>query len=105
MMIVIPLEEDFEVVRAHTASLNSRQTAIDSEMLIVPSPWTVGSDWAPEDNFEFSLDPDAGWYNEAVDANIEDLIEHWQLPKTKPKKRKTHVSVCESFIFVYNLLF
>ena len=92
----IPLEDDFEVVHARTVSLTSRKTAIDSEISMVSSPWTVGSSWAPEDNLEFSLDPDAGWYDEAVEANIEDLIEHWKLPKAQPKKRKTHVSVCES---------
>lgn len=87
----IPLENDFEVVQARTVSLTSRKAAINLDVSSMPSPWTVGSSWAPEDNFEFSLDPDDGWYDEAVEINIEDLIE--QVAAVKPKKQKTHVSV------------
>ena len=95
----VPLEDDFEAVSASTITLTSRNAAISSEISFLPSPWTVGSSWGPEDNFEYSLDPDAGWYDEAVEANIEDIIE--QVANPKPKKRKTHVSVRES-LFLFN---
>lgn len=87
----IPLEHDFETVQARTASLTSRGAAVDLDISALPSPWTVGSSWAPEESYEFSLDPDDGWYDEAIKANIEDVMEEFATPKLK--KRRTHVSV------------
>lgn len=87
----IPLEDDFETVQARTASLTSRGAAVDLDVSSLPSPWTVGSSWAPEESYEFSLDPDDGWYDEAIEANIGDVMENVISPKLK--KRRTHVSV------------
>ncbi|KJA25187.1 hypothetical protein HYPSUDRAFT_135353 [Hypholoma sublateritium FD-334 SS-4] len=87
----IPLEHDFKTVQARTASVTSRGTAVDLDISSLPSPWTVGSSWAPEESYEFSLDPDDGWYDEAIEANIEDVMEEYVVPKVK--KRRTHVSV------------
>lgn len=95
----IPLEEDYEVVQARTASLTSRQTAVDSERDTLPSTWTIGASWAPEENFEYSLDADGGWYDEALYANIEDIMGDIYI--FKPKKRRSQASVCTSLLSIY----
>lgn len=97
----IPIEEDFEVVHARTASLTSRNTAVDTERDTLPSAWTVGSTWAPEESFEYSLDPDDGWYDEALYANVEDVMEDVLIPKAK--KKRSHASVCFSILLCLRL--
>lgn len=87
----IPLEEDYEVVQARTTSLTSRQTAVDSEREILPSTWTLGDSWAPEESFEYSLDPDHGWYDEALYANVEDVIGDIYVFKAKKKRSQASV--------------
>lgn len=88
----IPIEEDFEIVHARTASLTSRNAAVDTERDALRSSWTVGSSWAPEESFEYSLDPNDGWYDEALYANVEDVMENILIPKAK--KKRSHASVC-----------
>jgi hypothetical protein len=51
--------------------------------------WVVGDSWAPEENFEFALDPDGKWYNEQVEVPITETIEAPSYPaKPKPKKKR-----------------
>lgn len=88
----IPLEEDFEVVQARTASRTTfSRTAVDLGSFSVPSPWTVGSSWAPEENDDFSLDPDGEWYDEALEADVGDVME--SIVFFKAKKKRSQASV------------
>lgn len=89
----IPLEEDFEVVQARTASLTSRHTAVDSERASLRSAWTVGASWAPEESYEYSLDPDSGWYDEALYADVEDIMGDIFIFKAKKKQSQASVRV------------
>ena len=90
----IHLEEDFEVLRVRTASRSGpNNIAVETGRTSIPLPWTVGSSWAPEDNLEFSLDPDDEWYNEALEADIvntedKDVVIH------EKKKKWSQASVC-----------
>ena len=83
----IPLEEDFEVVRVQTVSRSGpNHITVETGRTSLPSPWTIGSSWAPEDNLEFSLDPDDGWYNEALEADIVDTEDKDVVIHEKKKK-------------------
>lgn len=87
----IPLEEDFEVVQARTTSrVPFNHVAADRRSFSVPSPWTAGSSWAPEENTEFSLDPNGDWYDEALEADIPGVMQVIQIPgiPTGRKRRK-----------------
>ena len=92
----IPLAEDFEVIQVRTASLTGpNNTATNSNEFSVNLPWTYGSSWAPEESHEFSLDPDNGWFDEALEAEVADVMENILLP---PKKRvrsqaSVHISI------------
>lgn len=97
----IPLEDDYEVVQARTASLTSRNGAINSQVSSLPLPWTIGTNWAPEENFEFSLDPNDDWFDETLDANVEDIMDHIIIPKTKNKRSDASVSL--SFGVIHTL--
>lgn len=88
----IPLEDDYEVVQARTASLTSRNGTINTPVSSLPAQWTIGSDWAPEESYEFSLDPDDEWFDEALDANVEDIMEEITIPKAKNKRSEASVS-------------
>lgn len=90
----IPLEEDYETVQAETASRTAfnHTAAVDLGSFPVPSPWTMGSSWAPEERDDFSLDPNDEWYDEAVEADIGDVMEHIAIPKGK--KKRSQASVC-----------
>lgn len=88
----IPLEDDYEVVQARTASLTSRNGPINSQVSSLPLPWTIGSSWAPEESFEFSLDPSDEWFDETLDANVEDVMDHIIIPKAKNKRSEASVS-------------
>lgn len=90
----IPLEDDFEVIQVRTASLTTRNDPYTSETTLLPLPWTVGSSWAPEESSEFALDPDEGWFDEVLEANVEDVMEQAATPKVK--KKRSHVSVCHT---------
>lgn len=89
----IPLEEDFETVSVRTASLSGPNSfPMTTDRSSVSSSWTFGDSWAPEDSQEFSLDPDQGWYDEAVDADIGDVMEGLEIP---PRRRnRSQASVC-----------
>ena len=85
----IPLEEDFESIQAHTASrVPFNQAAANQRIFSVPSPWTIGSSWAPEESTEFSLDPTDEWYDEALEADVADVMDILQDSLKKKKKRK-----------------
>lgn len=89
----IPLEEDFEAVQAHTTSRTAfNHAAADLRSFPVPSPWTIGRSWAPEESTEFSLDPDAEWYDEALEANIADVMESIEIPSTRRRRSQASVS-------------
>ncbi len=82
----IPMEEDFEVIRVRTASLTTRNTTYNSEVASIALPWTVGSSWAPDDSQDFALDPNEEWFDEVVEANVEDVMaQRATAPKAKKK--------------------
>lgn len=60
-------------------------------MSSLPLPWTIGSSWAPEESFDFSLDPSGEWFDRALESNVEDLVDHAPIPKAK--KKRSAVSV------------
>ena len=88
----VPLENDFHIIKARTEG-NSGTTYLPmhSGKSVWSSPWTTGSSWEPEENYEFSLDPDHIQYDAVVDAELADVME--ELP-TKKKKKRSQASVC-----------
>lgn len=88
----IPLEEDFEVVKARTASLSGPNSLpMQTEYSSIGASWSIGTEWAIDDSHEYSLDPHNGWYDEALEVDIGDLIE--ELAGTKAKKTRSQASV------------
>lgn len=61
----------------------------------VPQPdtdsWEGMSSWSPPDDPMFALDPDGGWYDEAVESHVMDEIR--PLAALKKKKGRSMVSV------------
>ena len=89
----IPLEEDFETVSARTGSLSGPNNfPMNTDRSSVSSSWTYGDSWAPEDSDDFSLDPDQGWYDEAVEADIADVMEELVIPQRR--RNRSQASVC-----------
>ena len=81
----VPLENDFHIIKARTEGrTSSGYLPVHSGKSVWSSPWTTGSSWEPEENYEFSLDPDHIQYDSVVDAELADVIEY--LP-TKNKKK------------------
>lgn len=92
----IPLEDDFEVVQARTSSLVGQgRLPKDSTRsdLRGKTTWTVGSSWAPEDDPELSLDPNDEWFNEAIEADVGDIIDGSTPPKLTSAKQKVKRSL------------
>ncbi|KJA22459.1 hypothetical protein HYPSUDRAFT_202045 [Hypholoma sublateritium FD-334 SS-4] len=88
----IPLEDDFEVIEARTASLTGpNNTARSSEQIIVNLSWTLGNSWAPEESHEYSLDPDNKSFEEALEADVGDVMANVLLPKTKKGRSQASV--------------
>lgn len=90
----IPLDDDFEVVKARTVSSGPNNIPIETTGSIFPSTWTFGNNWAPDDDLEYSLDPDDGWYDEVLEADVGDVME--EVPKKK--KKRSEASVCVFFV-------
>ena len=90
----IPIENDFEVVQARTASCSGpNNLLVETERFSFAPSWNIGASWAPEDNLEFSLDPDDGWYDEVLEAEVADTMKETIVPGKKKKKR-SQISVC-----------
>ena len=88
----VPLEEDFDTIKARTEGKSSTTyLPVHAGKSLWNSPWTTGSSWEPEENYEFSLDPDHVQYKAVVDAELADMLE--ELPMKKKKKR-SQASVC-----------
>ena len=87
----LPLEEDFETVIFRTASRtgpNGHPKELASSY--VRSAWTVGTSWAPEDNYEFALDADEEWFDEVLVGDVMDEIA--AVPKQKKLRSSASVS-------------
>ncbi len=91
----IPLENDFEVIKARTASSGPNRMPIETATTILPSTWTFGSSWAPEDDPEYALDPDGEWYDEVLEADVGDVLEEAEVEEPKKKKKRSEVSVSD----------
>lgn len=89
----IPIEDDYETVQAHTASrtASTHTAALDLGNFAVPSPWTIGTSWAPEERDDFCLDPNDEWYDEAVEADVGDVMDDIVAPKAKKKRSQASV--------------
>lgn len=81
------------MVSARTASLSGPNSLpMTTDRSSASSSWTFGDSWAPEESYEFSLDPDDAWYDEALDADIGAVMEELAIP---PRRRKrSEASVC-----------
>ena len=102
----VPMEEDFESVQARTATRTAfNHTAADAGSYSVPSPWTIGSVWGPEESSNFSLDPNDEWYDEALDADIGDVMERIfiKIPCMKARRKRSQASVSRWIIFKQSL--
>lgn len=88
----IPLDDDFEVLKARTVSSGPNNIPIETTKSIRSSTWTFGSSWAPDDDLEYSLDPDDGWYDEVLEADVGDVLGDVIVPKKK--KKRSEASVC-----------
>ena len=92
----IPLSNEYDIVyaREETTSLRSEpaphvpQTDTDS--------WATTISWSPPDDPSFALDPDGGWYDEAVESNVMDDVP--SKVSTKTGKTRSTVSVSNNRI-------
>lgn len=90
----IPLESDFEIVQARTASrLGPNKLLVETNKTSFPSSWLVGSSWGPEDNLEYSLDPDNEWYDEVLEADVVEALNLGDAVLPGNKKKRSHISV------------
>ena len=90
----IPLEDDLEVIQHRTVSLTGPNSMANSyDRYTVNLPWTYGKKWAPEQNYEFSLDPDNDWHDETLEAEVADVITNVLLPKKKKARSQASVSI------------
>lgn len=95
----IPLENDFEVLHARTSALTGPgrfPTDTARSPLKGRTTWTIGDTWAPEDDPEFSLDPDGECFDEEMDADIGDIInavDSQAGTATRPQRSKASVSI------------
>ena len=84
----VPLENDFDIIKARTGSLSSSTyIPLDAGRSTWTLPWTFGDAWAPEESTEFDLDPDNKQYNAVVEADVVEVMEELVAPKGKVKKR------------------
>ena len=91
--IPLELEEDYETVSARTGSLSGpNNLPMTTDRVSVSSSWTFGDSWGPEDSQDYSLDPDQTRYDEAVEADVADVME--KLVKPKHRKNRSQASVC-----------
>lgn len=98
----IPLEDDFEVLKARTVTSGPNNIPIEAVQLIPSSTWTFGSSWAPDDDLEYSLDPDDGWYDEVLEADVGDVMEEAMAPRKK--KKRSEASVCIFLVVAHTSL-
>lgn len=93
----IPLEDDYEVVQARTSTLSGQgRLPTDSirSSLKGRTTWTVGTSWAPEDDPELDLDPSDDWYDEAMGADVGDILDdHLHHHTAKQRGRRSQASV------------
>lgn len=87
------MENDFEVIQARTASCSGPNNfLVETDHTSFATSWDYGSSWAPEDNLDFSLDPNGQWYDEALEADIANTTVDTAAP-TKRKIKRTQISV------------
>lgn len=99
----IPLDDDFDIVKARTEAV-SGPTYLPAQAgrSVWSSSWTIGESWAPEESFEFSLDPDHAQYDAVVDADLADVMEELVAPKKKGKR--SQASVCRPCFCILNFI-
>lgn len=90
----IPLEDDYETVNVRSGSCaGPNGHPKDSAKTYVHSAWTIGTSWAPEDNYEYSLDTNDGWFDEALEAEVGDVMDGITVvPKQKKPRKEASVS-------------
>ena len=78
---------DYQVIHTQEAHVEKlrQHTVLTPRNPQRGTPWNLGNSWLPEDNVEFSLDPDGEWYDEAVDAPIMAAIPVQLVPKLKSR--------------------
>lgn len=84
----IPLDDDFDIIKARTEAISGpTYLPVQAGRSEWSSSWTIGDSWAPEESFEFSLDPDKAQYDAVVEADVADVMEELIAPKKKKAKR------------------
>lgn len=85
----IPLEDDYDSVNVRSGSCaGPNRHPKDSAKTYVRSAWTIGTSWAPEDNYEYALDADDGWFDEALEADVGDVMDGIPVVPKQKKPRK-----------------
>ncbi len=88
----VPLEDDYETVSVWSASRGPNGYAKGLPRVYLPSAWTAGAAWAPEDSLEYSLDEDDAWFDEALEADVGDVMDGIA---AKPKQKKSSKQVSQ----------
>ena len=89
----IPLEDDYESVSVRTGSrAGPNGYWKDSAKTYVRSAWTVGTNWAPEDDYEYALDEDDVWFDEVLEVDVGEVLDTVAVaPKQKKPQKEASV--------------
>lgn len=101
----LDLPDDFEVLHSRIASTTDRgRHANDSDRFpLRGTKWTIGTEWAPKDDPELDLDTDDDGYEDAMDADLAQVVKDSEAAKIKmaeeakeAKKKRSETSVSSS---------
>lgn len=103
----LDLADDFEVLHSRISSTAEHGRHInDSERIpLRGTKWTIGTEWAPRDDPDLDLDTDDDEYEDAMDADLTQVVKDSEAAKIKmaeeakaAKKKRSETSVsCEFF--------
>ncbi|PPQ81057.1 hypothetical protein CVT25_014571 [Psilocybe cyanescens] len=91
----VPVFNDFDIIHHSEGSIcniggSAQPTRIHLSPERIAGAWEQVTFWSPPDDKNFALEPDEGWYNETLEAEV---MEDLQPPPTaKPKKKKSMVA-------------
>ncbi|PPQ82319.1 LOW QUALITY PROTEIN: hypothetical protein CVT25_008447 [Psilocybe cyanescens] len=92
----VPVFNDFNIICHSEGSIrniggSAQPTCIHLSPEHVAGAWEQVAFWSPPDDKNFALEPDEGWYNETLEAEVMEDLQ--PLPTAKPKKKKSVVAV------------
>ena len=89
----ISLDDEFGII--YTQEYGN--TALPQPMQLAAEPatdsWETLTSWLPPDDPTFALDPDSGWYDEALDSHIMEDVGGEASPKKKKPRSLVSVSI------------